>query len=140
MSGTTTTIVGNLTREPELRFTTGGRPVANFGIAHTPRRNDNGTWVDGEPEYYDIEAWGTLGENVAESFTTGMRVMVIGKLRFSKWTDGEGNNRSKVTVVADYAGPDLTWATAVVTKNNKGDAKPRAAAASNAAPSAEPQF
>lgn len=122
MSQITATIVGNTTAEPELRFTTGGRAVCNFSLAHTPRRMVDGQWTNGDAQFFDVEAWGTLAENLAESVTKGMRLVMVGAPRHSSWEDKEtGAKRSRVIFVAEAAGPDLTWATATVTKSAKNE-------------------
>jgi single-strand DNA-binding protein len=120
---TTATIVGNLTRDPELRVTPSGKPVASLGIAHTPRRNNNGTWEDMDPEFYDVDVWGTLGENVADSLVKGNRVIVVGRLRFSQWETDTGDKRNKVSITAEFCGPDLTWYTATPVRAESGEKK-----------------
>jgi single-strand DNA-binding protein len=115
---TTVTIVGNLTRDPELRFTPAGTPVATFGIAvNTRRRNEAGEWVDNDPQFYNVTAWRDLAENLAASVEKGARAVVVGRLTYRTWEakDGSGQ-RSAVEVVADACGPELTWATASVEK------------------------
>lgn len=117
MSTTTATVTGNLSRDPELRYTSSGKAVASFGVAVGSRRkNAQGVWEDGETSFYDITCWDTLAENVAESLIKGARVVVTGRMQQSRWEDKDGNKRSKVEVVADDVGPSLRWATAEVTK------------------------
>lgn len=121
----TTTLVGNVTREPELRFTPSGRAVAQFGLAINRRKRDeSGAWVDGDTSFFDVVCWGELGENVAASLGKGTRVIVLGELRQRSWetepTDGtEPQKRSKIEVVADSVGPELRWATCSVIKNER---------------------
>jgi single-strand DNA-binding protein len=119
---TTVSVVGNLTREPELRFTPAGKAVADFGVAVNTRRKDGDNWVDGDPEFYDVTAWGTLAENVAESLEKGARVVVVGRLRYETWQTDGGENRSKVKVTAEAIGPDLRWATAEVQRTDRREA------------------
>lgn len=118
--GNTVTLVGNATREPELRFTNSGQAVASFGLAFNKRkRNDRGEWEDSDPAFFDITCWGQLAENVAESVEKGTRVIVTGRLDQRSWENQEGEKRSKVEVVADEVAPSLRWATASVTKNER---------------------
>jgi single-strand DNA-binding protein len=106
------TLVGNLTREPELRYTTGGRGVTSFGLAVNRRYQQNSEWVE-ETSFFDVTAWGTLGENVAASLHKGTRAIVAGRLTQRSWDTDDGK-RSKVEVIADSIGPDLRWASAEV--------------------------
>jgi single-strand DNA-binding protein len=106
-----------LTREPELRFTTGGQAAATFGIAV------NRTWTDRQSQehrestsFFDVVAWGTLAENAATSLAKGTRVVVTGRLDHRSWETAEGDKRSKVEVTADDVAPSLRWATAKVAK------------------------
>ncbi len=125
MTDTTVTIVGNTTRDAEIKFTASGQSVGEFGVAVNKRvKGANGEWEDGTPEFYDVTVWGTTAENFAESCPRGTRVMVIGRLQFDTW-EKDGEKRSKVKIVADHVGPELRWSTAAVTKVAKGDgAKP----------------
>jgi single-strand DNA-binding protein len=101
MPDTTTTIVGNLTETPELRFTPNGAPVANFTVAVTPRRPDGqGGWEDGETSFLRCTAWRSLAENVAE-LGKGTRVIVYGRLQQRSWETPEGDKRSVVEVQVD---------------------------------------
>lgn len=98
---TTVTIVGNVTRDPELRYTNSGVAVTGFGVAVSAReKGDDGEWRDGEPSFYDVTCWRLLAESVAEAVGKGKRVVVTGKLRQSSW-EQDGAKRSKVEVVAD---------------------------------------
>lgn len=125
MTDTTVTIVGNTTRDAEIKFTTSGQSVGEFGVAVNKRvKGANGEWEDGTPEFYDVTVWGTTAENFAESCPRGTRVLVVGRLQFDTW-EKDGEKRSKVKIVADHVGPELRWSTAAVTKVAKGDgAKP----------------
>lgn len=113
MAENTVTLVGNLTRDPELRFTTGGRGVASFGLAVNRRYQQNGEWQD-QTSYFNIVAWGQMGENAAATLTKGMRVLVTGRLEQREYTTREGDKRSTIEINADEIGPSLRWATAQV--------------------------
>ena len=119
MAGETTiTLIGNLTNDPELRFTPSGAAVANFTIASTPKvfdRNSN-EWKDGETLFMRCAAWKELGENVAESLTKGMRVVVTGRLKSRSYDTKEGEKRTVIELEIDEIGPSLRWATATVTR------------------------
>jgi single-strand DNA-binding protein len=112
MPDTTTTIVGNLTENPELRYTTNGAPVANFTVAVTPRVKDGDGWRDGETSFLRVAAWRQLAEHAADSLSKGDRVLVYGTLRQRSWETPEGERRSTVEVQAEELGPSLRWATA----------------------------
>jgi single-strand DNA-binding protein len=107
------TLVGNLTRDPELRYTTGGRGVASFGLAVNRRYQQNGEWQE-QTSFFNITAWGDLGENLAASVTKGSRVIVTGRLQQRDYETREGEKRTIVEVIADEAGPSLRWAQAQV--------------------------
>ncbi len=109
----TVTVVGNITRDPELRFTPNGAAVANFGLAWN-RRNQDG---EDETSFFDVTCWRQLAENVSESLVKGSRVIVYGRLDQRSWENQEGERRSKVEIIADDVAPSLKWATANVTKN-----------------------
>jgi single-strand DNA-binding protein len=118
----TVTITGNTGREPELRFTPGGQPVANFGVAVSRRWQNRQTqeWEEAT-SWIDVTCWGQLAENVAESVARGTRVTVTGRLDQRSWETPEGDKRSKVEVVADDVAISLRWATATATKNERRD-------------------
>jgi len=109
----TVTIVGNVTRDPELRFTQGGLAVANFGVAWNKRKKDG----EEETSFFDVSCFQKLAENVAESVTKGMRVVIYGTLQQRSWENQEGERRSKVEIIADEIAPSLRWASAQVTRN-----------------------
>jgi single-strand DNA-binding protein len=114
------TIVGNLTDDPELRYTPNGAAVVNFSVAVTPRiRDDAGGWKDGDTSFFRVNAWRTLAENVAESLTRGSRVLVIGRLRQRSWETPEGERRSVIEIEADEVGPSLRWATAKIERQGR---------------------
>jgi single-strand DNA-binding protein len=112
-------LVGNLTDDPELRFTPNGATVANFRLAVTPRVRQGDQWTDGETSFFRVNCWRELAENVAESLTKGSRAIVIGRLRARSWETPEGDKRSVVEVEADEVGPSLKWATATVQRGNR---------------------
>lgn len=119
-NGNNVTLVGNVTRDPELRFTPSGQAIATFGIAVNRRwqNRQSNEWEEAV-SFFDVVAWGTLGENVTESATKGTRVMVVGRLEQRSWETNDGDKRSKIEVVADEIGPSLRWASAEVTKNER---------------------
>jgi single-strand DNA-binding protein len=119
MADSTVTIVGNLTRDPELRFTGGGRGVATMGVAVSRRYQVNNEWQE-QTSYFNVTVWGTLGENVAASLTKGSRVIVSGRLEQREYTTREGDKRTVVEIVADEVGPSLRWATAKVERTTGG--------------------
>jgi single-strand DNA-binding protein len=123
MAGETViTVVGNLTADPELRYTQNGLPVANFTIASTPRNFDRATseWKDGEALFLRASVWREFAEHVAGSLTKGMRVMAQGRLRQRSYQDREGNNRTSIELEVDEIGPSLRYATAQVTRAASG--------------------
>ena len=114
------TLVGNLTDDPELRYTPNGAAVCKFRIAVNRRIQDGaGNWKDGEASYFSINCWRGLAENAAESLTRGTRVMVAGRLQFRSWENQEGEKRSAVEVEADEVGPSLKWATARIERQTR---------------------
>jgi single-strand DNA-binding protein len=113
-------VVGNLTDDPELRYTPNGAAVANFRVAVNRRyRDQSGEWKDGETSFFRVNAWRTLAENVAESLTRGSRAVVVGRLRARSWETPEGETRSSVEIEADEIAPSLRWATAKVEKQQR---------------------
>ena len=123
MAGETSiTLVGNLTADPELRFTPSGAPVANFTVASTPRTFDRATgeWKDGDAMFLNCSVWRQPAENVAESLTKGMRVIVQGRLRSRSYETREGERRTVFEVDVDEVGPSLRYATAKVTRTTGG--------------------
>jgi single-strand DNA-binding protein len=113
-------VVGNLTDDPELRYTPNGAAVANFRVAVNRRIPDgSGGWKDAETSFFRVNAWRTLAENVAESLTRGSRVVVVGRLRSRSWETQEGETRSAVEIEADEIGPSLRWATAKVERQQR---------------------
>jgi single-strand DNA-binding protein len=123
MAGETViTIIGNLTSDPELRFTPSGAAVANFTVASTPRTFDRqaNEWKDGETLFMRCSVWRDAAENVAESLQRGTRVIVSGRIRSRSYETKEGEKRTVVEMEADEVGPSLRYATAKVTKTSRG--------------------
>jgi single-strand DNA-binding protein len=119
MAGDTViTIIGNLTSDPELRWTPSGAAVANFTIASTPRTLDRQTqeWKDGEALFLRCSVWREAAENVAESLTRGSRVMAQGRLKQRSFETKEGEKRTVIELEVDEIGPSLRYATATVSK------------------------
>ena len=108
------TVVGNMTRDPELRFTPGGLAVCSFGVAVNRKRGE-----EEQVSFFDVTAFGSLAENVCE-IGKGSRVIVVGRLEQRSW-EQDGNKRSKVEIVADSIGPDVRWATVTVTRAGDGN-------------------
>jgi single-strand DNA-binding protein len=115
------TLVGNITRDPELRYTTGGRGVASFGLAVNRRYQQNGEWQE-QTSFFNVTAWAELGENAAASLQKGARVIVTGRLQQREYETREGEKRSIVEVVADELGPSLRWAQAQVERISRDSA------------------
>ena len=109
----TVTVVGNVTRDPELRFTPNGAAVTSFGLAWNRKGQNDEEIVS----FFDITCWRNLAENVAESIHKGDRVVVYGRLDQRSWENPEGERRSKVEIVADDVSPSLRWATVEITRN-----------------------
>ena len=111
----TVTVVGNVTRDPELRFSQSGMAIAHFGVAWNRRRQDQ----EDETSFFDVTCFRQLAENVAESIRKGGRVVVYGTLQQRNWETDQGDRRSKVEILADDVAPSLKWATAEVVKNER---------------------
>lgn len=118
MADNTVTLVGNATREPELRYTAGGRGVATFGLAVNRRWQKDGEWQE-TTSFFNVTCWGTLGENAAASVSKGQRVIVFGRLEQRSWDTEDGQKRTVVEVIADEVGPSLRWAQAQVEKTSR---------------------
>ena len=115
MADNSVTLVGNLTKDPELRFTTGGRGQASFGRAVSRRYQVNNEWQE-QTSFFNIVAWGTLAENAAATLNKGHRVIVTGRLEQRSYDDKEGQKKSIVEIIADEIGPSLRWARAEIEK------------------------
>lgn len=114
MNGNEITIVGNVTRDPELRFTSSGQAVTRLSVASSRRWQANGEWKE-QTTFFDVTAWGSLAENAADSLKKGSRALVVGRIE-SREYEKDGQKRVAWDVTADELGPSLRWATAVVTK------------------------
>jgi single-strand DNA-binding protein len=120
--GNQVTLVGNLTDDPELRYTPNGTPVATFTVAINRRtRDENGQWKDGETSFLRCNVWRQQAENAAESLSKGSRAIVVGRLRQRSWETPEGQKRTVVEVEVESVGPSLEWAKAEVTKTPRSD-------------------
>ena len=117
MADTTTTIVGNLTRDPELRFTTSGKAVANFGVACNRLLSRPGEERREEVSFFNCVAWDSLASNMADALHKGDRVVVTGRLQQRSWETDEGDKRSTVEITAEEVGASLRWATVTIAKN-----------------------
>ena len=114
-------VVGNLTDDPELRFTPQGVAVANFRIAVSRRvKDEGGNWKDGDTSFFKVNCWRQLAENVAETLTRGSRAIVTGRLKFRQWETQDGETRSVVEIEAEEVGPSLRFATAKIEKVSRG--------------------
>jgi single-strand DNA-binding protein len=120
MSDNAVTITGNLTRDPELRFTPAGQATAAFGVAVNRRWQNRQTqaWEEAT-SFFDVVTWGSMAENIAQSLTKGDRVVVAGRLDQRSWENQEGEKRSKVEINATEVAPSLRWATAKLAKNER---------------------
>jgi single-strand DNA-binding protein len=113
------TLVGNLTADPELRYTPTGLPVTSLRIAVTSRsRQADGSWTQGETSFHTINVWRDQATNAVETLTKGVRVVVVGRPKQRTWTDADGVEHQVTEVDAEEVGPSLRWATAKVTRTN----------------------
>lgn len=139
--GNIVSIVGNVTRDPEVRFTPAGTPVCSFGVAWNRRYERNGEQVE-DTSFFEVICWSALGENVAQSIPKGARVVVTGRLDQRSFTNKDGESRQAVEIVADDVAPSLRWATAEITRNerpaNDGATRPQSAGAAAPHPGEEP--
>lgn len=133
------TLVGNITRDPELRYTTGGRGVASFGLAVNRRYQQNGEWQE-QTSFFNITAWADLGENSAASLTKGARIIVTGRLQQRDYETKEGEKRTIVEVIADDLGPSLRWAQAQVDKISRDSAPAGGGGGGGAASAPDPVY
>ena len=128
MAGETViTVVGNLTADPELRFTASGAAVANFTVASTPRtfNRNSGEWEDGQPLFLRCGLWRQPAENLAESLTKGTRVIVTGRLRQRSFETKDGEKRTVIELEVDEIGPSLRYATATVSRASRSVGQPQ---------------
>ncbi len=119
-NGNSIVLVGNVTRDPELRFTPNGQATASFGLAVNRRWQNRQTqeWEEAA-SFFDIVCWREMAENVSETLSRGARVIVSGRLEQRTWETPEGEKRSRVEVIADELGPSLRWATCQIVKNER---------------------
>jgi single-strand DNA-binding protein len=115
-------LVGNLTDDPELKYTPNGAAVANFRLAVTPRVKDGDTWRDGDTSFFRVNVWRDQAEHVTETLQKGNRAIVVGRLRTRSWETPEGEKRSVTEVEADEIGPSLKFATAKVERASRSGA------------------
>jgi single-strand DNA-binding protein len=125
MNEPTVTFTGNLTNDPEIRFTPTGKPVASLTVACTPRRQDpSGAWIDGATVFWNCQAWGSLAEHAADSLTKGARVLVMGRVKANVWTPTDGPNagieQKRLEVLVDELGPSLRFVTTKTIKTGRG--------------------
>jgi single-strand DNA-binding protein len=118
-SDNTVTLVGNVTDDPELRFTPTGQAVVSFTVAVNRRFQKDGQWEDRLDGFFRCSAWRDMAENIAETLQRGTRVVVVGRLQQRSWEDSEGNKRTAIDIQVDDVGPSLRWATAAVTKSRR---------------------
>lgn len=121
------TVVGHLTRDPEVRYTKSGRAFAMLGLAVNRRWMSNGEWQE-ETSFFDVTAWSDLAENVGDSLTKGARVTVSGRLEQQSYETDGGEKRSRVRIVADDIAASLRFATVEIKRNSKGDSRSSAPA------------
>lgn len=137
MSDNNVTIVGNVTKSPELRFIASGQATANFGIAVNRRwMNKQTNQWDESTSFFNVVAWREMAENIAESVSKGDRVVVTGRLEQRSWETDGGEKRTVVEIVADEVAPSLRWATAAVTRNERSGSSNT----SRPAPQADPGY
>ena len=120
MADNTVTVIGNVTRDPELRFTPSGQAIATFGLAVNRRWQNRQTqeWEEAT-SFFDVTCWGDLGDNVSESLSKGSRVIVTGRLEQRSWESPDGEKKSSVDIIADEIAPSLRWATAKIERNER---------------------
>ena len=140
MPDNSVTLVGNVTREPELRYTAAGQAMAKFGLAVNRRWQNRQTnaWEE-STSFFDVVAWREMAENVGESIAKGTRVVVTGRMEQRSYETQNGEKRSAVELVADEIGPSLRWATAKVERNERRGAEGGDRASGGGAPSARSQ-
>ena len=138
-NGNSVTLVGNITRDPELRFTPSGQATASFGLAVNRRWQNRQTqeWEEAV-SFFDVVCWREMAENAAESLQRGTRIVVMGRLEQRSWETQEGEKRSKIEVIADEIGPSLRWATVEITKNERREGGDMSGGSSNRPASNEP--
>lgn len=131
------TVSGNLTKDPELRFTTGGRAICNGSVAVSRRYQVNNEWQE-DTSFFNFTAWGTLGENAAASFRKGTRVIITGRLEQRQYETKEGEKRSAVDIIADDIGPSLKWARCEIERITRDQATTSSTTSSSTTSSSRP--
>ena len=126
MSASTFHIEGNLTRDPELRFTNSGTPVAKLGVAVSDRKKnpETGQWENGDPSFFDLQVWGQLGENCAENLAKGTAIVATGRIKQRTYETKEGEKRTVYDYNVDSIGQDLRWAKPQGESRSFDDSKP----------------
>jgi len=119
MNATQITTIGNLTTDPDLRFTPSGKAVATVRIAVNHRTRQGEEWVDGEPSFYDVTLWEKLAENAAESLRKGDRILVTGQMHTEAWTDTDGAKRTKQVITDAEIGASLRFTTVQVARGTR---------------------
>ena len=116
----TVTVTGNITRDPELRYTAGGSAVTTFGLAWNRRwQNRQTNETEEQVSFFDVTCWNSLAENVSESLVKGNRVIVSGRMEQRNWETQDGDRRSKIEIIADEVSPRLRWASVEVIRNER---------------------
>jgi len=137
MNGNVVTIVGNVTRDPEVKFTQTGKAMLRFGIADNHGWKDkNGEWQK-KVSFIDCVAWGQLAENIAETISKGMRIVVTGRMDMQQWVTDDDQKRSKLELEIEAVGPDLRFASASVNANERSDSGGRPSGSGRRAPEPE---
>lgn len=131
------TIVGNITRDPELTYTNGGAARVRFGVAVSRRRKNGDEWTE-EASFFDVVAWRNLAENVAESIGKGMRVVIFGRFEQRTFEGRDGTERTVVELVAEEIGPSLRWAACTVQRTERRDSGMAAVASPRPPPGRRP--
>lgn len=133
MADTSFTIEGNLTRDPELRYTPSGRAVVRCGVAVNVRSRDAGGNQTERTDFFDVEAWNKLAENISDSLKKGDRILATGTIKQDTWENEAGEKQSRVKFTANAAGPCLRWATTESSKNDRSETRTPAMAGAPAA-------
>jgi single-strand DNA-binding protein len=135
-------IMGNLVRDPELRYTTSGKAICNLSIAQNRRFMQNNEWVDGPTNFFNVTVWDTIGENIAASLVKGDRVVAVGRLDFRTYENKEGVEVRTHDLIADEVCPSLKWATCEMTRTRKGgsDSQPNQPRQSSGSRPADPVY
>jgi single-strand DNA-binding protein len=115
-----TTIVGNMTSDPEVRFTAGGMAVCSFGVAENHRKKNKQGQYEDVPSFFDVVCFGDQAEHISETLQKGNRVVIVGQFTQRSWETKDGEKRSKIELVADEVAPSLRFATATVQRKGKG--------------------